>query len=156
MAAKKAAAARKGAKRTGSEASRVRVRSTSGSTGRKKIQTSRKDGVGVASKRTGAKARRAASGKTVARSIKGTRKSVPTAKPEKKKAAGVKPAARKAAKKPAKTIAAKKTAPIVSRPAGDERHPLKPEAALPTASVASVEVPITLPAVWPFPLGNRS
>ena len=80
------------------------------------------------------------------------------AKPAKKKAAGTKPAARKAAKKPAKTLAAKKTetAPIAQFPTKSAQSAKVGGTASPSAAVEVVQPPLTLPAAWPFPMGNRS
>lgn len=79
------------------------------------------------------------------------RKAVPVVHAEKKKAAGTGPAARKAAKKTAKAIAAKKPAPIT------QLQLSKSGGALATpAERSAVQRPISIPEAWPFPMGNRS
>ncbi len=73
------------------------------------------------------------------------------AQSEKKKAAGTGPAARKAAKKTAKAIAAKKPAPIthlqLSKSGGIPATP---------ADRSALQRPNSIPEAWPFPMGNRS
>jgi len=150
---KKAQRARSAPKRA-KKASKAKAARSAPRKAARKAQSKTRKGVGKVAAKSGS--RKTAARKRVALA-KPAKKRVTVAKPAKKKAAGTKPAARKAAKKTTKTIAAKKTAPIVQLPTREELPPSKPveTAPVPTAAEA-VQPPISLPAAWPFPMGNRS
>jgi len=89
----------------------------------------------------------------IARSGKAVTERKPTseAQAKKKKAAGTGPAARKAAKKTAKAIAAKKPAPITQR-----QRPKSGAIPATPADSSAIQRPMSIPEAWPFPMGNRS